>query len=45
MAYPAPRFLLPFLLIAVAGLLHAQVPFQTREPPLADEYKVEQSKG
>ena len=45
MAYPAPRSLLPLLLTAVAGLLYAQGPFQTREPPLADEYKVEQAKG
>jgi len=45
MAYPAPRFLLPVLITAAAGLLYAQVPFQTREPPLADDPGVEQAKG
>ncbi|HKA06012.1 MAG TPA: hypothetical protein VKD71_02060, partial [Gemmataceae bacterium] len=45
MAYPAPRFLLPLFLIAAAGLLYAQGPFQTREPPLADEYRIDQAKG
>jgi len=45
MAYPAPRFLLPLLLVTAAGLLYAQGPFQTREPPLADEYRIEQAKG
>src|SRR5262245_21704286 len=45
MAYPAPRFLLPILITTAAGFLYAQVPFQTREPPLADEIGVEQAKG
>src|SRR5207344_2762262 len=33
------------VLAATAGLMHAQPPFQTREPPLADDVAVEQVKG
>src|SRR5688500_18882886 len=37
MADPRTRFLIPLLILAGAAALYGQGPFQTREPPLADE--------
>jgi uncharacterized repeat protein (TIGR01451 family) len=45
MAYPRTRFLVPLLVIAGAAALYAQGPFQTREPPLADDGDRMQVKG
>jgi uncharacterized repeat protein (TIGR01451 family) len=45
MPYPRTRFLIPIVVIAGAAALYAQGPFQTREPPLADEVDPAQAKG
>ncbi|HKB01678.1 MAG TPA: hypothetical protein VKD90_05630 [Gemmataceae bacterium] len=42
---PRTRFLLPLVLIAGTAALYAQGPFQTREPPLADEVDPAEVKG
>jgi uncharacterized repeat protein (TIGR01451 family) len=45
MPYPRTRFLLPLALIAGTAALYAQGPFQTREPPFADDVDPAEVKG
>jgi uncharacterized repeat protein (TIGR01451 family) len=45
MRYPRTRLLIPLILVAGAGTILAQAPFQTREPPYADEVEAAAAKA